>query len=92
MLNHWFGACESGGGGDQGSQEKLAILWKCWTAERVERFENTGSWAGAMGAREFDVHEPPRVTDLMLWCGLTRLARPRGHARIRHQIRIIVHE
>ena len=41
VLDHWFWACESGCGGDQGSQEKLAILWKCWAAERVESAENT---------------------------------------------------
>ena len=39
-----------------------------------------------MGTREFDIHELPRVTDMMLRCGLTRLVRPRGHVRIRHQI------
>ena len=41
----------SGCGRNRGSQEKLAIIWKCWAAEGVERSENTWSWAGAMGTR-----------------------------------------
>ena len=39
----------------KGQPEKFAILWKRWTAERVERSENTGSWIGAVGTRKLDV-------------------------------------
>ena len=54
----------------QGNQEEFAIHWKRWTAERVARFENTGSRIGAMGTRGFDVHEPTRV------CGSDAVVRP----------------
>ena len=47
------------------SPEEVAIHWKRWTADRVERSENTGSWIGAMDTREPNVHESPRVTDLI---------------------------
>ena len=37
----------------------------------VERSENVESQTGEMGESEFNVIEFLRVTDLMLWCGLT---------------------
>ena len=46
----------------KGQPEKFAILWKRWTAERVERSENAGSWIGAVGTRKLDVHDSSRVT------------------------------
>ena len=48
--------------------------------------ENIGSWIGAMGKRELDVHESPRVTDLMLWCGPDETRKAEG-ARREYDIR-----
>ena len=47
---------------DQGSQAKVAVLWRCGAAERVERSENVLSRTGEVDTRELDVDELSRFS------------------------------
>ena len=47
---------------DRGSQAKIAVLWRCGAAERVERSENVLSRTGEVDTRELDVDELSRFS------------------------------